>query len=159
MLKKYRLQRPRRPIDLPFRARPFAIAWVESEDWDADGILRIEGPPDLVERIERDIRNSYGSRGRSLTEGLTPRDLAVALDGRFLKCYEAEEVEPPKLGEFVSVKGRMGVVVQLRPNSSIEPEQCLAVWYGEHDEDGIPTVWNVFIEDCQPVFSSPLHRC
>ena len=87
--KKYRLTRPLRPIDLPGLERPSALVWVESADYDEDGVLHIEGEEDLVERIRRELFGSYGDRGRPLIEGVfSPRDLACALDGRFMKPFE-----------------------------------------------------------------------
>jgi len=92
--KKYRLTRPLRPIDLPGRERPSAIVWVESSDYDEDGVLHIEGEESLVEKIRQELLGSYGNRARPLMEGVfSPRDLACALDGRFMKPFEAVEIQ------------------------------------------------------------------
>lgn len=66
--------------------------WVESENEEADGPLRLDGDPHLVEQIRAAIANSYGMRGRPLDEEFSPVDLTVALDGRFLKAFEPTEV-------------------------------------------------------------------
>ena len=91
--KKYRLTRPLRPIDLPGRERPSALVWVESVDYDEDGVLHIEGEESLVEKIRQELLGSYGNRARPLMEGVfSPRDLACALDGRFMKPFEPVEI-------------------------------------------------------------------
>jgi len=91
---KYRLTRPARPIDLPGRARPTALVWVESAGYDEDGVLRVEGDdPGLVELIREHLENSYGNRARIIElDCLTPRDLACALDGWQMRQFEAQEV-------------------------------------------------------------------
>lgn len=93
--KKYKLLRPARPIDLPWKERPSAVVWVESVDHDEDGELHVESDhEDLVENIRLAISQAYGSRGRSLSleEPFSPRDLACALFGRWMKQFEAVEL-------------------------------------------------------------------
>ena len=93
--KKYRLLRPARPIDLPWKERPSAVVWVEASDQDEDGVLHVEGEDaDLVEKIRFAISQAYGSRGRSLSleEPFSPRDLACALFGRWMTQFEAVEL-------------------------------------------------------------------
>ena len=90
---KYRLTRPRRPIDLPSTVRPTALVWVESQDYDADGPLRLEcDDPLLAERIREALFNSYGNRARPLDGEFSPRDLAVAMDGPVMRAFEPAEV-------------------------------------------------------------------
>ena len=91
---RYRLTRPRRPIDLPTTQRPTALCWVESSDYDEDGRVHLEGPPELVERIRTALAMSYGDRARplDLEEGFSPRDLACAMSGRALVPFEPCEV-------------------------------------------------------------------
>jgi len=93
--RKYKLLRPARPVDLPWKERPSAVVWVESNDEDEDGVLHVEGADaDLVESIRRAIDQAYGSRGRSLSveEPFSPRDLACALFGRWMQQFEAVEL-------------------------------------------------------------------
>lgn len=90
---KYRLTRPRRPIDLPGQPRPTAVVWVESEDYDADGPIHVESDdPRLTEQVREALFNSYGNRARPIDGDVSPRDLACALDGRFLKAFEPVEI-------------------------------------------------------------------
>ncbi|MBS2036720.1 hypothetical protein JST97_17150 [bacterium] len=92
--RKYRLTRPARPIDLPGQSRPTALVWVDAPSYDEDGTLVIEcQDPGLLEKIRHHLFNSYGDRGRPLEEDqpFSPRDLACALDGRFMKEFEAVE--------------------------------------------------------------------
>ncbi|MBX3170495.1 MAG: hypothetical protein KF760_24020 [Candidatus Eremiobacteraeota bacterium] len=93
--RKYKLLRPARPVELPWKERPSAVIWVESSDYDEDGVLHVEGEDaDLVESIRFAVSQAYGSRGRplSLEEPFSPRDLACALFGRWLKQFEAVEI-------------------------------------------------------------------
>ncbi|MBT9584120.1 hypothetical protein IV102_12335 [bacterium] len=91
MSTRYRLTRPRRPIDLPDQPRPGALVWVESPEYDSDGPLRVEGEDRLVEKIRLALSMSYGSRGRPLQGDFSPRDLAVALDSRDMAAFEPVE--------------------------------------------------------------------
>lgn len=99
MSRRFRLYRPRRPIDLLGQPRPSALVWVESAGEEEDGLLRVEGEAHLVERIREALGMSYGSRGRPLEESFSPLDLAVALGGRFMKPFEAEEVPESSASE------------------------------------------------------------
>lgn len=93
--KKYRLIRPARPIDLPWTERPTAVVWVDAPDYDEDGTLHIEAQDEhLIEKIRTAISQSYGDRGRSLMvdQPFSPRDLACALFGRWMKQFEAVEL-------------------------------------------------------------------
>lgn len=93
--KKFRLLRPARAVELPWKPRPSVVVWVESDDDDADGVLHIEGEDaDLIENIRSAISQAYGSRGRSLAveQPFSPRDLACALFGRWMKQFEAVEI-------------------------------------------------------------------
>jgi hypothetical protein len=95
LVKKYRLTRPLRPIDRPGQDRPTALIWVESSDYDEDGTLVIECQDQaLLEKIRWHLFNSYGDRARPLEEDqpFSPRDLACALDGRFMKEFAAVEI-------------------------------------------------------------------
>lgn len=92
---KYKLLRPARPIDLPWKERPSAVVWVEASDHDEDGVLHVESDDEhLVEKIRHAISMAYGSRGRSLSleEPFSPRDLACALFGRWMNQFEAVEL-------------------------------------------------------------------
>lgn len=91
MIPRYRLTRPRRPIDLPDQPRPSALVWIESPEYDSDGPLRVEGEGRLVEKIRLVLGMSYGSRGRPLNGEFSPRDLAVAMDGRDMEAFEPIE--------------------------------------------------------------------
>ena len=95
VVKKYRLTRPPRPIDRLGQDRPTALIWVESVDYEEDGTLVIECQDQtLLDKIRYHLFNSYGSRGRPLQEDepFSPRDLACALDGRFMKEFGAVEI-------------------------------------------------------------------
>jgi hypothetical protein len=93
--RKYRLTRPRRPIDRPDHPRPTALIWVAAEDEDTDGQVRIEGDPTLILLIQDALFNSYGNRARPMEGDVSPRDLAVALDGKFLRPFEPQEETSP----------------------------------------------------------------
>ncbi|MBN9415102.1 MAG: hypothetical protein J0I12_06655 [Candidatus Eremiobacteraeota bacterium] len=93
--RKYRLTRPARPIDLPWTERPTAVVWVQSTGEDEDGDFQVEGQDaDLLDLIRTAISQSYGDRGRSLwaDQPFSPRDLACALFGRWMKQFEAVEL-------------------------------------------------------------------
>ena len=93
--RKYRLLRPARAVELPWKSRPSAVVWVESTDHDEDGVLHVEGEDaDLVDEIRYAISQAYGDRGRSLSleEPFSPRDLACALSGRWMQQFEAVEL-------------------------------------------------------------------
>jgi hypothetical protein len=92
--RKYRLTRPARPIDRPGQHRPTACIWVDSAAEEDDGPLRLEGDERLLEQIREAIFNSYGMRGRPLDGAMSPLDLAVALDGKFLRPFEPTELSP-----------------------------------------------------------------
>jgi hypothetical protein len=88
---KYRLTRPRRPIDRPDQERPTAVIWVESEDYDGDGPIRIEGDADMTRLVQDAVFNSYGNRARPMQGDVSPRDLVVALDGKFLRPFDPQQ--------------------------------------------------------------------
>ena len=88
MTPKYRLSRPLRPIDRPGRERPTVLVWVDSDDYDSDGTLQLEGDPALIGKVRQTLAMSYGSRGRPLDGPLTPRDLAVALESRDFQAFD-----------------------------------------------------------------------
>jgi hypothetical protein len=91
-LRRYRLTRPLRPIDLPGSARPQVTIWVNSDQEDEDGELRFEGDCLLFERICEVLSNCYGMRARPLDGAISPLDLAVALDGRLMRPFEPQEL-------------------------------------------------------------------
>jgi len=90
--RKYLLTRPLRPIDRPGQPRPTATLWVDSEDEESDGPICMEGDEGLLQLIRQAIFNSYGMRARPMDGPVTPVDLAVALEGRFLKAFEPVEL-------------------------------------------------------------------
>lgn len=90
---KFRLTRPRRPIDRPDTVRPTAVVWIDSPEYDEDGPLRIESEDEfLAERVRDALLQSYGNRARPLDGEFSPRDLAVAMGGRIMQPFEPAEV-------------------------------------------------------------------